>query len=106
MGRARWKSRTEDRGVVGCYRIRASKHFSFEAEEAAIAEAASGINPLDQGTRNSVSRRQGQGRRSSRRPLSRANHPFIGPISKGSSGSNSLVRQAVGGNALFRNEVE
>ena len=46
MGRARWKSRTEDRGV-GCYRIRASNDFSFEAEEAAIAEAASGINLLD-----------------------------------------------------------
>ena len=48
MGRARWKSRTEDRGV-GCYPIRASNDFSFEAEEAAIAEAVSGINPLDQG---------------------------------------------------------
>ena len=48
MGRARWKSGTEDRGV-GCYPIRASNDFSFEAEEAAIAEAVSGINPLDQG---------------------------------------------------------
>ena len=51
MGRARWKSRTEDWGV-GCYPIRASNDFSlndfsFEAEEAAIAEAARGINPLD-----------------------------------------------------------
>ena len=48
MGRARWKGRTEDRGV-GCYPIRALNDFSFEAEEAAIAEAVSGINPLDQG---------------------------------------------------------
>ena len=37
------------RSGVGCYPIRASNDFSFEAEEAAIAEAASGINPLDQG---------------------------------------------------------
>jgi hypothetical protein len=53
VGRARWKSRTEDRGV-GCYPIRASNDFSFEAEEAAIAEAASGINPLDQGMRREL----------------------------------------------------
>ncbi len=31
----------------------------------------------------------------SRRPFSRAYRPFIGPISKGSSGSSSPVRQAV-----------
>jgi hypothetical protein len=87
----RWKSRTEDRGV-GCYPIRASNDFSFEAEEAAIAEAASGINPLDQRMQREraipSAGAQEQGRRFGRRPLSRAYRPFIGPIFKVRSGSS------------------
>jgi hypothetical protein len=42
------------RSGVGCYPVRASNDFSFEAEEAAIAEAASGINPLDQRMRREL----------------------------------------------------
>jgi hypothetical protein len=40
--------------VSGATPIRASNDFSFEAEEAAIAEAASGINPLDQRMRREL----------------------------------------------------
>jgi hypothetical protein len=39
---------------VGCNPIRASNGFSSEAEEAAIVEAANGINPLDQGMRREL----------------------------------------------------